>query len=271
MQTVTNGCVMNVAVPFLSENDIERAAASLLVDFGDLRNGGKIKPPVAVEKILEKHLKLTLDFDDLHERLGLPREGDEPEVLGALWAETGEVFIDQSLDPDEHPERESRYRFTLAHEIGHWCLHRDHLASPAGQERDLFGYSRPPTVISKSSQSQARIELQADRFASSLLMPEPWVRIVWRDLFSRSNALVFSVWQDSDWAKPPMSWQALGSLVAPTTDRFNPRKVEYFFYRASKPMAEEFGVSIQAMQIRLEQLGLLLIDAPCQQSLGLVS
>jgi len=257
---------MAIAVPFLSEKDIELAALKLLAEFGDLRNGGKIKPPVAVEKILEKHLKLTLDFDDLHERLGLPRDGDEPEVLGALWAETGEVFIDQSLDPDEHPERECRYRFTLAHEIGHWCLHKDYLPSPAGQERDLFGYSRSPTVISHSSQSQARIELQADRFASSLLMPEPWVRIVWRELFSRSNALVFSVCQDSDW-KPPMSWQSLGSLAAPIPDRFNPRKVEYFFYRASKPMAKEFGVSIQAMQIRLEQLGLLLIEMPRQQSL----
>ena len=133
MQTVTNGCVMNIAVPFLSENDIERAAASLLVDFGDLRNGGSIKPPVPVEKVLEKHLKLTLDFDDLHERLGIPRSGEEPDVLGALWAESGEVFIDESLDPDEYPEREGRYRFTLAHEIGHWCLHKDYLTSPAQQ------------------------------------------------------------------------------------------------------------------------------------------
>jgi hypothetical protein len=52
-----------------------------------LRNGGKLKPPVPVEKVLEKHLKLTLDFDDLHERLGIPRSGEEPDVLGALWAD----------------------------------------------------------------------------------------------------------------------------------------------------------------------------------------
>ena len=142
MQIVTNGCV-TIAVPFLSQKQIEQEATSLLVEFGGLRNGGRIEPPVPVEKILEKHLRLTLDFDDLHERLRIPRSGEEPDVLGALWVESGEVFIDESLDPDEHPEQEGRYRFTLAHEIGHWCLHKDYLTSPAQQGGELFGYASP--------------------------------------------------------------------------------------------------------------------------------
>ena len=103
----------------------------------------RLKPPVPVEEYPRKHLKLTLDFDDLHEKLGIPRDGEEPEVLGALWAERGEVFIDESLDPDEHPEREGRYRFTLAHEIGHWCLHKNYLASPAQPATDLLAIARP--------------------------------------------------------------------------------------------------------------------------------
>ena len=213
MQTVTNGCVMNIAVPFLSEDDIERAAASLLVDFGDLRNGGSIKPPVPVEKVLEKHLKLTLDFDDLHERLRIPRSGEEPDVLGALWAESGEVFIDESLDPDEYPEREGRYRFTLAHEIGHWCLHKDYLTSPP-QGGDLFGYHKPPTVICRASQAQHRIERQADSFASSLLMPERWVRIVWRELFSRSQSTrLLRLARFGSGQRPPMGWGGRGSSL----------------------------------------------------------
>lgn len=113
-----------ISVPFLSDSDIERAATNLLVQFRD-RNGGRIKPPAPVEEILEKQLKLSLGFDDLHQRLGIPRRGEEPDVLGALWAERREVLIDESLDPEEHPEREGRYLFTLAHEIGHWCLHKD--------------------------------------------------------------------------------------------------------------------------------------------------
>ena len=272
MQIVTNGCV-TIAVPFLSQKQIEQEATSLLVEFGGLRNWGRIEPPVPVEKILEKHLRLTLDFDDLHERLRIPRSGEEPDVLGALWVESGEVFIDESLDPDEHPEQEGRYRFTLAHEIGHWCLHKDYLTSPAQQGGELFGYSKPPTVICRASQVQARIERQADRFASSLLMPEGWVRMIWRELFSRSYPLIFSAWQDSgsDWTKPPMGWMEGASLESHVAEPFDPRAVEFFFYKASAPMARRFDVSIQAMRIRLEQLGLLLVDYPRQQSLDFVA
>jgi hypothetical protein len=32
--------------------------------------------------------------------------------------------IDESLDPDEKPAKEGRYRYTAAHEVGHWRLHR---------------------------------------------------------------------------------------------------------------------------------------------------
>jgi hypothetical protein len=259
---------MGIAVPFLSEKEIETSAALLLVDFGGLRNGGSIKPPVPIEEVLEKHLRLTLDFDDLHGKLRIPRDGEEPEVLGALWAASGEVFIDESLDPDEHPEREGRYRFTLAHEVGHWCLHKNYLTSPSQQEADLFGHGRPPTVICRASQAKERIERQADLFAASLLMPEGWVRIIWRELFSRSNPLVFSAWQDSDWARPHMGWRGAGLLAAPVADTFDPRAVEHFFYRASVHMAPRFNVSVQAMRVRLEQLGLLLVDEPNQQSLA---
>ena len=131
---------------------------------------GRIKPPAPVEEILEKQLKLSLGFDDLHQRLGIPRRGEEPDVLGALWAERREVLIDESLDPEEHPEREGRYLFTLAHEIGHWCLHKDYLAPPE-QQVDAFRKDRPPTVICRS-QANERIEQQANSFAACLLMPE---------------------------------------------------------------------------------------------------
>ena len=146
---------MAIAVPFLSENEIRRSAALLLAEFGCLRDWTNA-PPVPIEEVLEKHLKLKLDFDDLHGKLGIPRNGEEPEVLGALWAESAEVFIDESLDPDEHPEREGRYRFTLAHEIGHWCLHKDYLTSPAQQEAAL-----PEHLSNHVPRAAARVSARA--------------------------------------------------------------------------------------------------------------
>lgn len=159
------------------------------------------------------------------------------------------------------------YLFTLAHEIGHWCLHKDYLALPVRQV-DAFGKDRPPTVICRS-QANDRIEQQANSFAACLLMPERWVRIVWRDLYSRSNAMVFSDWQNShsDWTRPPLGWR--GPIDALVADRFGSKAVEYFCYRASEPMAEHFGVSSQAMRVRLEKLGLLTVTAERSKSVFL--
>src|SRR5688500_5216775 len=96
-------------VRYLSKDNIENQAARLLAEY-NVAHGLRLVAPIPVEELLERHLKLTLDFDDLHTRLGVPRSGDEPEVLGALWADSREVFIDQSLDPFENPMIEGRYR-----------------------------------------------------------------------------------------------------------------------------------------------------------------
>jgi hypothetical protein len=56
--------------------------------------------PVPVEEVLEAHLKLTLDFDDLHTKLGISMVGAEPEVFGALWVHSREIFVDQSQAKD---------------------------------------------------------------------------------------------------------------------------------------------------------------------------
>jgi hypothetical protein len=60
---------MSIAVPYLSEYEIECAASLLLreVGLGSKRYCTNIVP---VESILERHLKLSLDFDDLHTKLG---------------------------------------------------------------------------------------------------------------------------------------------------------------------------------------------------------
>jgi IrrE N-terminal-like domain len=56
---------------------------------------------------------------------------------------------------------ERRLRFTIAHEIGHFVLHKERALSERGG----------PT-----SQHTARLEREADQFAAELLMPEHLVR-----------------------------------------------------------------------------------------------
>jgi hypothetical protein len=85
------------------------------------------------------------------------------------------------------PAIEGRYRFTLGHEGGgHWRLHRPLVEANSGQ-KSLFGDTRQPTVVCRSSQSNERVELQANLYASCLLMPRKLVFQAWRDRFGNDE------------------------------------------------------------------------------------
>jgi hypothetical protein len=112
-------------VPYLQEEQIERDAAALLAEYAQARSV-VIAPPIPIEDIVEKHLKLGIEFDDMHRLFKHPRSGLglDPDILGAIWFDGRRIVIDESLDPEENPSKGGRYRFTLAHEGGgHWRLH----------------------------------------------------------------------------------------------------------------------------------------------------
>jgi hypothetical protein len=77
---------MTLRVPYIADESIERDAEALLVQFAHAR-GVAIGPPIPIEDIVEKHLKLHVEFDDLHRLLGVPRGGfgTEPDIFGAIW------------------------------------------------------------------------------------------------------------------------------------------------------------------------------------------
>ena len=55
-------------VPYLREEQIERDAAALLAEYAQARSV-VIAPPIPIEDIVEKHLKLGIEFDDMHRLL----------------------------------------------------------------------------------------------------------------------------------------------------------------------------------------------------------
>ena len=65
---------MAKVVPYLSDEQIERDAAALLADYEQARSV-VMAPPIPIEDIVEKHLKLGIEFDDTHSRFGVPRSG----------------------------------------------------------------------------------------------------------------------------------------------------------------------------------------------------
>lgn len=62
---------MTINVKYLSEQQIERDALGLLEAYFHER-GQPIQIPIPADEILETHLGLTLDFDDLQTLLGVP-------------------------------------------------------------------------------------------------------------------------------------------------------------------------------------------------------
>ena len=102
--------------------------------------------PVPVEDWIEGPLGIRFGVTDLS-HLG-------PEVLGAAFVQDGEILIDpRALG------HEGRYRFTCAHELGHFVLHK--------KVQSVF-HETPETA---SPSLQNACEREADRFAAAFLMP----------------------------------------------------------------------------------------------------
>ena len=154
---------MAIKVKYLTEDEIEKDAKLLLAEYEDTI-GEPIKLPVPVDDITTYHLALRLGFDDLHKTLNRPMLRSQPDILGAIWVEKELVLIDQHLNPKNNPSMLGRYRFSVAHEIGHWRLHRSYVARDANQTF-LFETSTEPTVICRASEEHEPIEWQANFFA----------------------------------------------------------------------------------------------------------
>ena len=126
------------------------------------------------QRILTKTetLRLPIDVALVAHRLGLHVErADLPaEVSGflTLRGKRGTIAYNEA-----HPL--VRQRFTIAHEIGHYMLHRD--------QSDLFIDKRYPLWLrdTNASTGDSLQEIQANHFAATLLMP----RIAVKEAYSK--------------------------------------------------------------------------------------
>jgi hypothetical protein len=227
----------------LHEKQIEREADQLLAEYAEIL-GPISEPPVPVEELPGLILPVKHRFMDLKAIFPFA------DVHGAIWFQEAEIGVDSLLNPDVHPRHQGRYHFTLAHEIGHWRLHRGHYLRNSSELR-LFEDGTPwPDVVCRSSERKKPVEWQADTFAAHLLMPRRLVYTVWSrfregddrpvviaDL--RENHLRGTV---ASRRRPAVTEEEAGNLAA----------IEEF----CAPLAKLFEVSPEAMRIRLEALEL---------------
>lgn len=142
--------------PELSDRAIETASNDLLESFF----GRPVKPedcPIPVELIAEQSLGYELDIvaDDIYE---------DPDMLGGIHFDNKIIQINQSV-----AEHLGRYSYTIAHEIAHHVLHSKIYAT---NENNSDEAAIPPLTNKKP-----KMEVQADRFASALLLPKQLIQI----------------------------------------------------------------------------------------------
>ena len=206
-----------VTVPYLKCNYMEAVAQKLLFEYEQER--GQLTPPIPIEDIIENHLKLSLEIDNLKDELELS------DVLGGIYFPERRIVIDSSLT-----EEDGRYNFTAAHEVAHWELHRE-LFMPNPNQTNLFGTHSSKNIICRDSNRQKSEEFQANFTAACILMPRDLLAQAVREYYGK-EAYLF---------KPGTRFSQYDDCVDHVARNFN----------------KAFGVSIQAMMIRLKQTQLV--------------
>jgi len=116
-----------------------------------LRSNHVTRPPVRVDAIA-RNLGAVIKYEPF-----------EDDISGLLYRDEHNFVI--GVNSLHHPNRQ---RFTIAHEIGHLVLHGLDVHVDKGYRMILRD--------SKSSKAVDPFEIDANRFAASLLMPADFVR-----------------------------------------------------------------------------------------------
>jgi len=162
--------------------------------------------PVPIEEIVEFDLKMNIvPLPNLYRDLG---------IEGFLSMSRGEISIDQT----QFESFETRYRFTLAHEVGHMLLHRD--LYERIDIRSLEGWMEVLEMIEPGLISD--YEWQARNLAGRILVPEAPLT--------------------------EMARQFLRKIPADVLERVTQREV---LRSLSIPLADEFLVSPSVVENRL--------------------
>lgn len=97
-----------IKVPFKNHNHIKVVAENFLKKYHP-----KDSYPIPIEEIVE--FKLMLDI------IPLPNLHKAFDIDGFLSSDRTNISVDENV----YQSRPGRYRFTLAHEVGHFILHKD--------------------------------------------------------------------------------------------------------------------------------------------------
>lgn len=202
-----------INIPFVTKERIDEIILKLEnydVYTGNMLDENKIC------KFLESKYLVSFEFDnDLEE-----------DILGKIQFEPLKIMITKQLKTDL-----ARWRFTLAHEIGHLILHSNLLKNKLSEKTDTEQSLSYKYAVSEMTSK--RLEFQANLFASHLLLPISTLAVEVQKYFSEERIHKGHLY----WDHQPVNQQ----LVL----RFLSR------------ISSLYGVSLEVARIRLITLGLL--------------
>jgi hypothetical protein len=164
-------------------NEVEERAERVLAGVPDWIWDGE-RLPVPVEHIADSFFGLHVrDVEDLRAAPGVPALAAATGLSGLLLPSLGEIWVNAAEARDWPPRR----RFTIGHELGHWCLHRTsgavwcraHAVDPQPADPPIARPAYPPE------------ESEANEFAAALLMPAHLVQRHYERLRKRDREHCF--------------------------------------------------------------------------------
>jgi len=171
--------------------------------------------------------------------LGEFREGGVSiDVAGLFDGDSHTVSVSPQFDPLVR-------NFTAAHELGHAILH-----GQSGLHRDR------PLDGSTAAIQRDPTEVEADKFAAFFLMPQTLVETAFERRFATNR---FTLTDDNAFGLDPAGVNELAERKIPLRQLSKTlASANRFHAQHFESLASEFGVSVGAMAIRLEELGLVL-------------
>jgi len=175
------------------------------------------------------------DYEDA-EYLGEHKTtGGAAEIAGTIDYPGKRISVSHRFSPEVR-------RFTGAHELGHALLHQ---GNSLHRDRPVDG----------SAPRREPEEVEADTFATYFLMPEKLVRTYFAQVF---GAMPFELTEHTAFALDPSDH--FGLMTRCNTLRDLSRvlaRATYFNGKHVNSLAARFGVSVETMAIRIEELGLI--------------
>ena len=146
-----------IKIPFLHNEEIEKKANS----FRDKIWDGSL--PIDIERILDVKLKFDIiPVPNLYKLCGIDA------MIASNWQF---IYVDKLGFEDERCQ--NRLRFSLAHELGHFILHKDVYTSFGVEEFQDF-----LKLFEKiSNKEYGYLEIQANKFANCFLLPRDILRV----------------------------------------------------------------------------------------------